>query len=569
MESVLGLVRHAGNDALLKAIEMSLLATASGQPLHLHAEGLRGTGKTTVMRAVRRSLPRIRRIKHCLYNCDPAHPHCPAHRSLSAVEVGALGDEWVPMPFLEISHSAKVGTVVGSIDLGRLVSPNQPEAALLPGTVPQAHRGIIFVDEINRLAETAPELADILLDVMGTKPGRIQIEETGLPAVELPVQVTVWAASNPDEDPGPLEDIRRQLSDRFDFVVYTDRPGDAATVEAILDAGSGIGWHRPLSEADEARADLFRAELARRVAGLRAVAVPQPLRQQVADLYSRFNVESLRAVQAIHLGMRLVACLDERSEAEAEDLARIAPLALRHRVDGETIKKVTAHLASLNQRPEAAANPAPTARQRFSNMSFGGAAVEALPAPGMPAGALGNEGELPLAPGQAPAPERKEWTSQYPPRPQAARPQPQSQSGWFSRTLQGLRRNLGMGAAEPALRPEGRGTGAGRPGGASGTAPDPNRASLTAPRPGRLFQRAEQHQAAQPPGGAAGGGSSSGDGSQPGEGSRSRSGGGAGAPLQMTDPLSRPRAAPPNPARPIATLAPHELIRTEEELGRR
>jgi len=52
---------------------------------------------------------------------------------------------------------------------------------MLPGTLPQAHRGIVLVDEVNRLADTAPELTDILLDAMGTKPGRVQIEETVYP----------------------------------------------------------------------------------------------------------------------------------------------------------------------------------------------------------------------------------------------------------------------------------------------------------------------------------------------------------------------------------------------------
>ncbi|MCL4424542.1 MAG: magnesium chelatase, partial [Firmicutes bacterium] len=44
------LVRHEGNDWLFRAIEMSVLATQNGFPLHLHAEGLRGTGKTTIIR---------------------------------------------------------------------------------------------------------------------------------------------------------------------------------------------------------------------------------------------------------------------------------------------------------------------------------------------------------------------------------------------------------------------------------------------------------------------------------------------------------------------------------------
>jgi magnesium chelatase subunit I len=548
MDSVLGLVRHSGNDGLFKAIEMSLLATAAGQPLHLHAEGLRGTGKTTIMRAVRRVLPRIRRIRNCLYNCDPAQPHCPHHRSLSVEAVALLGEEWVPTPFLEISHSAKVGTVVGSIDLGRLVNPAKPEAALLPGTLPQAHRGIIFVDEVNRLAETSPELADILLDAMGTKPGRVQIEETGLPAVELPVQVSIWAASNPDEDPGPLEDIRRQLSDRFDFVVYTDRPGDAAVVEQILSSAGGGAWHRPLSALDETEAELFRTRLAGRLPALRSIQLSRPLQQNIAELYSRFNVESLRAVQAIHLGMRLSACMEQREEPSVEDLARITPLALRHRVDQETIKKVTAHLSALQQVPEdpPALPPTPSGRQRFPNISFGGAAV--APAPAAPAAAepSGQAGE---SAGRQPA---QESAAQPPaaPAPASVQAKEARRDNWLHRTLSGLRRNLSMG---------GQSTGAAQGGGRQSLSSgrQPQQQGLTAPhRPGRPPAEAGREgmaQRLQP------------DKPAPQQGKASA----AQPPQPMPDPRTMPKVAPPNLARPVIRHEQHELIRTEEELGRR
>ncbi|MEN6463311.1 MAG: magnesium chelatase, partial [Syntrophomonas sp.] len=199
------LERYEGNEPLFDLITMSIVSSYVGEPLHVHAEGVRGTGKTTIARAARGILPRITRIKGCIYNCDPSEPHCPQHKDMSADEILALGTEEIPMPFLEISQSAKVGTVAGSIDLAKLTDPLHPEARLLPGLIPQAHRGIIFIDEINRLADTSPEITDILLDVMGNKPGHIQIEEAGLPVVEIPVSVSVWAASNPDEEPGPLE----------------------------------------------------------------------------------------------------------------------------------------------------------------------------------------------------------------------------------------------------------------------------------------------------------------------------------------------------------------------------
>lgn len=325
------LVRHEGNDWLFRAIEMSVLATQNGFPLHLHAEGLRGTGKTTIIRTARHFLPRIKRIKGCLYNCDPAAPHCPLHRTWSEGEVAQVGTEEIPVPFLEISHSAKVGTVVGSIDLGKLTDRNFPQAALLPGTIAQAHRGILFVDEINRLAETSPELADVLLSVMGTKPGKLQIEETGLPVVEIPVSVSVWAASNPDEDPGPLEDIRRQLSDRFDLTVAMNRPVRLETVLDILQS------HDKKAARSQERGRNY--SFAAGAGGLTAT-LPQEIKELVGHIYVDFKLESLRALEALVLGSRLHAQLLGRREVGAADLAAIIPLTLRHRISLDAISEI-------------------------------------------------------------------------------------------------------------------------------------------------------------------------------------------------------------------------------------
>jgi len=338
------LVRHAGNENLFRAIEMSILSIFNGYPLHLHAEGLRGTGKTTVIRSARHILPRIRRIKGCRYNCDPVAPHCPEHAGLNLQELERLGVECVPMPFLEVSHSAKIGTVVGSIDLARIVDPSSPSAALLPGTIPQAHRGIIFIDEVNRLADTSPELADIFLEVMGTKPGRIQIEETGLPRVEMPVSVAVWAASNPDEEPGPLEDVRRQLADRFDLVVSMTRPVSANTVRQILDASDAAagGEERPARDYQQ----LF-GEASVRYGKAR---LPEALRDLLAAVYIDFNLESLRSVEALQLGAKMAALLANREEVTVHDLMAVAPMALHHRVDAATLNKIMRTLSEqLNQ----------------------------------------------------------------------------------------------------------------------------------------------------------------------------------------------------------------------------
>jgi len=345
MRNYYNLARHEGNQQLFDVVEMAVISTLWDVPLHIHAEGLRGTGKTTIMRAARDILPPIERIKGCLYNCHPDHPHCPQHRALTRADVVLLGTEIVPRPFLEISHSAKIGTVAGSIDLVKITDTTRPEAALLPGIIPQAHRGIIFIDEINRLADTAPEITDVLLDVMGTKPGRIQIEETGLPVVEIPVQVSVWSASNPDEEPGPLQEIRRQLSDRFDLVIDMGRSKDPDVIAKILYQSEHS--RKNLNRYADQGSTHTDSDLQRMRQGLEDIAanykeltMPDYLRNYIARTYVKYGLESLRAIEAIQHGALLNCALRGGDKVLISDILKVIPLALQHRMDRSDIAKI-------------------------------------------------------------------------------------------------------------------------------------------------------------------------------------------------------------------------------------
>ena len=166
---------------------------------------------------------------------------------------------------------------------------------------------------------TAPEITDVLLSVMGTKPGRVKIEEVGLPACEIDIASSVWAASNPDEDPGPLEDIRKQLADRFDLVVPVQRPSDAAIVERLLSRMPSEGASR-------------MAELAEKALTLGQITVPPAIVKYMAQLYVQRNVESLRAIEALELSSRLRATLEGRFEVSFDDVLSVIPLVLRHRL---------------------------------------------------------------------------------------------------------------------------------------------------------------------------------------------------------------------------------------------
>ncbi|MGI5859731.1 MAG: magnesium chelatase [Tepidanaerobacteraceae bacterium] len=354
------IIRHSGNTSLFDILDISVTGSLTGIPIHVHAEGLRGTGKTTIIRAYKEVLPKIHRIKGCLYNCDPLKPHCPEHRNLIDEEIKNIGIEIISMPFLEISPSAKKGTVVGSIDLKKLSSRDGPEAALLLGTIPKAHRGIIFVDEINRLADTSPEIADILLDVMGTKPGRIQIEEAGLPVTEIPIQVSVWSASNPDEEPGPLEDIRRQLSDRFDFSVNVERPTDTWAIDRI--------FSKEISNDDntvimEKTIEFIKAEKA-----MDRFEPTKEIRELFASLYVDYSIESLRYIEAALLGTNIRGALLKRKPCIA-DVIFITRYALRHRVEMKDLNSILKNLEQGKNFMEKAPNIAKLPVQKENKTS--------------------------------------------------------------------------------------------------------------------------------------------------------------------------------------------------------
>lgn len=329
------LIRHSGNKDLFRAVEMSIAALSSNIPLHIHAEGLRGTGKTTIMRSVKELLPPIQRIKGCIYNCYPDSPHCPEHSHLSLQEIAKIGSEIVPCPFLEISHAAKIGTVVGSIDLSKLTNPLGAKAAILPGTIPQAHRGVIFIDEINRLADSSPELADVLLDVMGTKPGHIQIEETGISTVEFPVSVAIWAASNPDEDPGALTIIRKQLSDRFDFGINMGRPSEYSAVFNIL------------AQRNDKETIKNEHPSIDRIGSLSDIIIDDSIRNAMAKIYVDYKLESLRAIEAMETASSISCLLANRQRVAIDDLIHAVPLVLNHRADKETLAEILKYLEDL------------------------------------------------------------------------------------------------------------------------------------------------------------------------------------------------------------------------------
>lgn len=176
---------------------------------------------------------------------------------------------------------------------------------------------------------------------MGTKPGRVQIEETGLPLVEVPVSASVWAASNPDEEPGPLAEIRRQLSDRFDLVIPMGRPSTPEEVVDILttDDESAKSDDRGLSTEERSQLEQLKNNI-EDIALQCDIKMPEYLTNFLANLYINYNIESLRALEAIRQAAILHCSLRKRNQLMISDIITVLPLALYHRVNPATLTDI-------------------------------------------------------------------------------------------------------------------------------------------------------------------------------------------------------------------------------------
>ena len=218
-------------------------------------------------------------------------------------------------PFAELPLGATEDRVVGTLDLAAAL--RGAERRFEPGVLAAAHGGVLYVDEVNLLAD---HLVDVLLDVATS--GVNRVEREGI-SHEHPARFVLVGSMNPEEG-----ELRPQLLDRFGLAVDVasslDPDERALAVERRLafDADP-TGF---LADCRDAEARL-RAELAT----ARPATVPRALLRDISALCAAMAVDGLRADLVIARAAAARAGLAGRPEADADDVRAVAPLALGHR----------------------------------------------------------------------------------------------------------------------------------------------------------------------------------------------------------------------------------------------
>ena len=279
--------------------------------------GHRGTAKSTAVRALADMLPQVRMVVGCPYNCDPTHPsplcpHCVATtKPKSATRA---------VPVVDLPLGATEDRVVGALDIERaLVDGVQ---AFAPGLLARANRGFLYIDEVNLLED---HLVDLLLDVATS--GVNVVEREGI-SVRHPARFVLVGSGNPEEG-----DLRPQLLDRFGLhariTTVTSIPERVEIVRRrrafdLDPAGFVANW------------DKEQQKLAKRIKAaqklLPSVDVSDDALYAAAELCAMLAIDGHRGELTLTRAAGALAAYEKRTVATADDVLRVATLALRHRL---------------------------------------------------------------------------------------------------------------------------------------------------------------------------------------------------------------------------------------------
>lgn len=243
-----------------------------------------------------------------------------AGKSTAARGLGALLQDGIGgAPFVNLPIGATEDRILGGLDIARAMSG---EPALKPGLLAAAHGGILYIDEVNLLPD---HLADAMLDAVAS--GIHVVEREGISARQ-DADFVLIGSMNPEEGT-----LRPQLLDRFALVVDVSAPLDPA--ERRIAVERRLAFDRdPVAFAEKwsAQQDVLARDLRRARGALASIAVPDELLDFVSQQVCAHGVRSLRADLAIVRASRALAALEGVIVVTSDHIARVLPLALRHRV---------------------------------------------------------------------------------------------------------------------------------------------------------------------------------------------------------------------------------------------
>lgn len=291
--------------------------------------GDRGTGKSTTVRALVDLLPEIQVVADDPFNSDPQDPELMSQEVRERMQ----RNEELPVATKKISMvdlplGATEDRVCGTIDIEKALT--EGVKAFEPGLLAKANRGILYVDEVNLLDD---HLVDVLLDSAAS--GWNTVEREGI-SISHPARFILVGSGNPEEG-----ELRPQLLDRF---------GMHAQIGTVKEPNLRVQIVEQRASFDAAPMEFRKSyqssqnELSSKIVDARTllpnVQLEYDYRVKISQICSELDVDGLRGDLVTNRASKAIAAFEGRDAVTPEDIYRVIPLCLRHRLRKDPLESI-------------------------------------------------------------------------------------------------------------------------------------------------------------------------------------------------------------------------------------
>ena len=295
--------------------------------------GDRGTGKSTTIRAIADLLPEIEVVQDDLFNSHISDYELMSDDVKNKIHQGVtLKTKFVNVPMIDLPLGATEDRVCGTIDIEKALT--EGVKTFEPGLLAKAHRGILYVDEVNLLDD---HLVDILLDSAAS--GWNTVEREGI-SMRHPSRFVLVGSGNPEEG-----ELRPQLLDRFGMHAEIRTVKEANLRVQIVEQRSNFDQnpYACVKEFKNKQEELKKIILTAQQQ-LSKISIDYELRVKISEICGLLDVDGLRGDIVTNRAAKAFAAYKGKENVEIADIKAVITLCLRHRLRKDPLDTVDSGL---------------------------------------------------------------------------------------------------------------------------------------------------------------------------------------------------------------------------------